>query len=282
VASTLVTVTNAASNDGSGVVTAMDTTYLSGGSGADVRPRRGGGTDSRLWTFVPTMDADDLDSLTLYWGDPNVQAFQVDYAMIDELTITADAGGTDGVMMSISGQGRFPSKTAPGAVPAMLSAPLLMPSAMQLWIDTATIGTTEITGRVIGAEVTIPSGVTRKWLAAGPTGDLDFVTHGRAKRHAELKLTLEVPDLTQYNQWVAATVLKTRLRLNGPVIEGSLYHYVEFDIYGPMDGFEWGEFEGSNRTVELTILSEYDSSAGYDFAVKVQNDRRAVGGGDVC
>jgi len=275
VASTLVTVTNAASNNGTGVVTAMDTTYLSGGSGADVTTPDGA-TNSRLWTFVPTMDADDLDSLTLYWGDPNVQAFQADYCMLDELTITADAGGTDGVTMSISGQGRFPSKTAPGVVPSMLSAPLLMPSAMQLWIDTATIGTTEITGRVIGAEVTIPSGVTRKWLAAGPTGDLDFVTHGRAKRHAELKLTLEVPDLTQYNQWVAATVLKTRVRFNGPLIEAGFHHYVEFDIYGPMDGFEWGEFEGSNRTVELTILSEYDSSAGYDFAVKVQNDRDAL------
>jgi len=275
VASTMVTVADAAANDGSGVVTAMATTYLSGGAGADVTTPAGG-TTSRLWTFAPTMNADDLDSLTMYWGDPNVQAFQADYAMIDEMTIAADAGGTDGVTVSISGQGRFPAKTAPGAVPAMLSAPLLMPSAMQLWIDTATIGSTALTGRVISAEATIPSGVVRKWLAAGPTGDLDFVTHGRGKRHAELKLALELPDLTQYDQWVAATVLKVRLRLNGSLIEGALYHYVELDIYGPMDGFDWGEFEGSNRTVELTIMSEYDSSAGYDFAVKVQNDRDAL------
>jgi len=274
-ASALVGAVDAADNDGSGVVTAMGATYLTGGTGTEVTTPAGA-TNSRLWTFTPTMTADDLEALTLWWGDPNVQVFRSGFCMLDELTISADAAGSDGVTMSISGQGLFPSKVADPVVPAMLDAPLLMPTAMQVWIDTATIGSTALTGRVISAEVTVPSGVTRKWLAAGPTSDLSFSDIGRGKRHAELRLVLEVPDMTQYDQWVAATTLKVRVRFNGSLIEAGFYYYVDFDIYGPFDALEWGENEGSNRTVELTILSEYDATAGYDFCFRVQNDREAL------
>lgn len=236
------------------------------------------GVRNLLWVFTPTMDADDLQSLTLYWGDPGVQEFQAGYCMIDELTITGDTSGTDGVQVSISGQGRFPSKTAPAGTPTGMAYPMLLPTAMQVWIDTAVIGATALTGRVVSAEITIPSGVTRKWLASGPTGGLDFTTIGRGKRHAELKLVLELPDMTQYDQWVASDALKVRVRFSGPSINSygspaaATYYYTEFDIYGPFETLDWGEFEGTNRTVELTILSEHDDSALCDWEMRVQNN----------
>jgi hypothetical protein len=238
------------------------------------------GIVTALWTFAPDMDANDLLALTAYWGDPNVQAFQADYCQPDELTLSADAAGTDGVTESIKGQGHFPALTAPASVPAIVHSPLLMPGAMQLWIDAMTIGSTAITGRVLSAEVTIPSGLVRKNLAAGPTNDLQFSQVGRAKRHAEMKLTFEVPDLTQYSQWVAGTVLKARLRLNGPAIvavTGTIwYYYVDVDIYGPFDALSWGENEGSNRTIELAILSEKDAGTGIDFAMRVLNNKTTL------
>lgn len=245
--------------------------------GAGVITTPGGGTNSRLHTYAPTMTSDDLLSATLYWGDPNVQVFQAAYCMVDEITLSADASSTDGVTMSAKGQGRFPAKTAPDSVPSMLDAPLLAPADMQVWIDsTNPIATTEIADRVVSAEFTIPSGVSYKWYATGPTGTRDFVKHGRKKRHAELKLVLELADMTQYDLWTADTDLKVRLRFNGPIIEGALRHYIQLDIYGPFDAPDWGELEGSNRTIALNILSEYNTAAGYDFAVVVQNDRATV------
>ena len=236
----------------------------------------GGGTNARTHTYNPTMASDDLQSLTLYWGDPNVQAFQVDYGMVDQVTVSADASSEDGCSMSAQGQGHFPAKTAPDSVPAQLNAPLLAPADMQLWIDASIIGSTEVVGRVISAEFTIPSGVVYKWLATGPTGSQGYSGYGRKKRHAELKVVLELPDTTQYDQWVAETVLKARLRLNGPIIESALRHYIQLDIYGPFDALDWGEYESANRTVAFTILSEYDSVAGHDFQVVVQNDRTTL------
>jgi hypothetical protein len=275
-ANLMVTVANAPANSGAGVVTEMAATPLAGGANGTVYLPVGA-IKSRLWDFVPTMTANDLKTLTLYWGDPNVQAFQAAYCQLDELTIKGDASGTDGVTLSVSGQGWFPTKTAPASTPAMLQAPFLMPSAMQVWIDTTSaIGTTPITGRVVSAEAKIPLEGPRKWLAAGPGVDLNFGAVGRGKRHAEATLVFEVPDMVQYDQWDAGTSLKVRIRFNGPAIEtvgaATFYHYVDVDIYGPFDGLTWGEHEGTNRTAELTILSEYNVAAAHDWAMRVQSD----------
>lgn len=242
-----------------------------------VTPTTPGGTAPRLWTYTPTMTADDLKAATLYWGDPNVQAWQTAYNMVDSIKIMADAAAGGLVTLQASGRGRFPAKTAPASLPTMTIAPLLSATEMELWIDpTSAIGTTAITGRVLAAEVTINSGVTYKWLAAGTTGGQTFQSHGRKKRWAELKLRLELPDMTQYDQWAAHTSLKTRLKINGAVIETSYRHYVQFDIYGPFTALDWGELEGSNRVVELTILSEYASSPATDFSLVLQNDKAAI------
>jgi hypothetical protein len=276
--SLLVSCANVDPDDGTGLVTAMPQTFLAGGE-SDYVTTPADAVLTRLWTFEPTMDSDDLQALTLYWGDPNVQAFQAAYCQIDSLTFGGDASGEDGVTMAASGLGKFPSKTGPDSVPAMLDAPLMAPGDMQVWIDSGVdaIGDTPIEGRVVSAEVTIPSGIVRKWLAAGPASDLGFTRHGRGRRHIEARLVLELEDMDQYDLIVAHESLKTRLRWNGPEIETeggtTFYHYCEVDIYGPADTMEWGENQGTNRTIQMTILSEYDADAGYDFAVKVQSDR---------
>jgi hypothetical protein len=231
-----------------------------------------------IWDFAPNMTADDLNSMSIYWGDPNIQALVATYCMLNDMTMSGDASGTDGVTLSVSGQGRFMAKTPPGVVPSMIQAPLLMPSAMQLWIDTVTIGTTAVTGRVVSAEFTVPSGITYKWLAAGVAGDLQFQMIGRGKRHAEMKLVFEVPDMVQYDLWVTGTTLKVKLRFNGAQINTSgvgltpAYYYVDCDIYGPFDALAWGENESTNRTIELTVLSEYDTTFAADWAIHVQSN----------
>ncbi len=241
----------------------------------------GGGTNSRDWTFVPTITSDDVDAATVYWGDPNIQAFKAAYVMLDELRIRAGTDSTDGAMMSISGQGQFPSKDAPDSLPTQITGPLFVPGEMQLWIDTGSdaIGTTAVTGRFIATEITIPTGVTRKWHAAGAGATLNFTGIGRAKRAATLSLTLELPDMTQYDLFAGSsgdTTAKVRVRFNGPIIEGSLRHQVTFDIYGPLELDSWGEHAGTNRTIVLNVISEYDSTLGADFQLVVRNDRASL------
>lgn len=237
----------------------------------------GGGTNSRLWTATPTMTADDLKSAAFWWGDPGLtKVFKGIYGMLEELRIMSGDAGKDGSTQGITGFTKFPTTPAPPTYPTKATGPLIVGSNLQVWIDTATIGTTAVTGRVVSAEHTIPTGVVRKWVAQGTGAALDFDHVGRKKRHAETKLVLELADTTQYDQWAAASSLKVRTRHNGPLIEGSLYYYVEFDIYGKMSGLSWGDLEGTNRTVELTIISEYDTGLGADWSLKVQNIATAL------
>lgn len=310
----------------------------------------GGATNSRLWTFKPTINQNDLKTGTLFWGDRNVQMWEGRFGTIDELTITADASGTDGSKMSASGRtqiqtfdtysitaitkanpavvttsaahgllagekvrivsavgmtevndqiftvatpsgstfqlsgvdstayttytsGGTVEKVAP-AFPSILTAPLISGPSMQMWLDTSSaIGTTAITGRLISAEHVIPVNYGYKHLAVGPGGAKTYSRVGRAKRSITTRVTLELTDLAQYKLFQNETNCKLRIRHNGDLIETGFYHYVEVDTYGPLNFTDWGELEGTNRTITLEVQSQYDSVLGADFSVKVQNDR---------
>ena len=68
----------------------------------------GGATNSRLWTFKPAITTNDLKTGTFFWGDRNVQMFEGRFGTLDELTISADASGTDGSTISASGRTQMP------------------------------------------------------------------------------------------------------------------------------------------------------------------------------
>jgi hypothetical protein len=243
------------------------------------------GVLTRLWTFLPTVTSDDIKSATLYGGDPNVQIFRAAYCMADEFTVSADATSDDMVTWNLKGIGQYPTPVTAPVFPASIAGNLIAPGAMQLWIDTTlAIGTTEITGRFIKTDWTLTTGVTRKRYANGPTGGLGFTKTGRAKRHGEASIVVELNDLSvgagkEYLTWEADTVCKMRIRLNGPLIESvtpDYYEYLQLDIYGPLDALEWGDVEGSNRTMEFTVQSEYQSAVAASWVLYCQNQRVAL------
>jgi hypothetical protein len=246
--------------------------------GAGVIATPGGGTLSRTHTYTPTMTSDDLLSATLFWGDPGTQILRSVYAMVDTLTITNDASSEDGAMMSFDGRAKFPTEVSAPTQPSFITSGLIVGQNMQLWMDTSSaIGTTAVTGRVISVEHTLSTGLSYKFLAGGTAADLSFNRHGRGKRHLETKMVFELADMTQYDLFAAGTSTKTRVRHNGSTaIETTLFPYLQVDTYGPLEDLNWGDLEGTNRTVEFTIQSEYDATLGADFSFQVQNARTTI------
>ena len=118
--------------------------------------------------------------------------------------------------------------------------------------------------------------MTAHAMAVGPAGSKTYSRVGRNKRAITTPVTLELTDLEQYQLFVDGTVCKLRVRHNGDLIEGSLYHHVTVDTYGPLNFTDWGELEGTNRTISLEVMSQYDATLGADFAVMVQNDRTSL------
>jgi hypothetical protein len=234
------------------------------------------GTDADLAVFEPDTTSDTLKSATIVFGDPAVQLWSAGYSMVDTLTLSSDATGVDGLTMEVNGMGQWwGEESGPITFPALVDFPLLVGTDMEIWIDTSSaIGTTAVTGRFLSATHEINTGVTYKYVATGPTGERTFSNTGRNVRSITTTLRFEVPDLTQYNYWKDAERLKVRVRHNGPLIENvsttDYYHFVQVDTYGEATMLEWGEYADSNRTVELTIQSMYDTTFENDFQVDLQ------------
>lgn len=238
---------------------------------------------SRLWTFARNQAATTEKTMTLWWGDPNVQVFRAAYGVVDAFTFTADGTGEEGVMMNFSGRARAKEKVSPPSYPAQLIGPMITPLESQLWIDSGAtaIGTTAITGRVLTSEFSA-DGLRGdpKYTWVGPGGSKTFNRFGAVTSNAQLKLRFELFDTTQYDLIQNDTILKVRVRHNGPLIETisstSFYHYIEYDVYGVVDAPEWGEAFGSNRTLDITLMSQYDATAGHDWCIRCQNDRTSL------
>lgn len=244
------------------------------------------GVLTRLWEFVPTMTADDIKSATIIW-DLDVQSLVSDYCMLDSLTLSNDANGTDGLMMSVSGAAGFPADIATPTPAANIAGALMPGVAMQLWIDTGgdAIGTTELTAThsLVTAQHVFNTGVTYKHLSAGPGAALDFSDTGRDKAAVRCVTTIQVemPDMTLYDLWTADTTAKVRVRHNGPLIETvtgpiNYYNYVEVDTYGKMKFTGWGVNQNSNRVANYTIESIKDATLGAGYRLAVQNERTSL------
>jgi hypothetical protein len=149
---------------------------------------------------------------------------------------------------------------------------------MSLWIDTSSaFGTTAVTGRLVSASHTLRTGVTFKYLGGGDTATLDFSRTGRSRVIGiTTTIVMELPDFTQYDQWLAHDTVKVRVRHNGAVIESGFNHYVQVDTAGPFEALSWGTNADSNRTVELTIEGTYDSTLTSDCQIVVRNARTAL------
>lgn len=236
------------------------------------------GTLAYLWEWVRAMTSDTLKSGTLYWGDPGNAVYKAAFAMLTELSLSGDASSTDGVTMSAKGIANTATELTGGSIPAMPSisvSPLLVPMATQVWMETSTtnpFGTTAVTGRVISAEVTIPTGVEPKYVAVGPSGGLTFSRVGRKKARPEIKLSLELVDTTQTALFLAGTTVKLRVRFNNrTAIESTSYPFVEFDIQGKLRDLSWTDLEGTNRAVEFTVMGVYSTQIASDLRARIQS-----------
>lgn len=167
----------------------------------------------------------------------------------------------------------FPAQTIGDLIPALYT---------QIWLDTSSaIGTTELSGRVISAEVTIPGQIVPKYLGKAPGSGLNYSRLGRGKRRPSAAVVFEFLDTAQYQLFRTDTLVKCRIRMSSSAaietVSGTtFYNYAECDIYGKLKFEDWGDLEGVNRTVEFSIDGIKDATLGASFRVAVQNNNTAL------
>jgi hypothetical protein len=196
--------------------------------------------------------------------------------MFLEATLSNDASSEDGVL-TFSGNGecrKIATNSPADAAPTATAGAMLPGQMMSLFIDTSSaIGTTAVTGRLVSASHTLRTGVTFKYLGGGATSTLDFAATGRSRVIGiTTTIVMELPDMSQYDNWANHDTLKVRVIHNGPIIESTLRHQVIVDTYGPFTALSWGTNADSNRTIELTIEGQVDATLASDCQIKVFND----------
>jgi len=234
-----------------------------------------------LSDYTASLTADDLKSATFWFGDPNIKTWVTDYAMCDELILRADVGNENGVEYEASGWSHEFTETTTQVTPSETLGVLLDPMTTQLWLDDTgtSYGITPVTGRVISAELTIPTGVKYKWVAHGDPAVLqNYTITGRMPRQCQLRIVLEVPDTTQVAAFIAGAQWRARVKWTGEAVAAgdSNAWYVQADLFGTMESLEWGAYEEANRTIALTLFGEYDSTNLYDVAISVMHNSAAV------
>ena len=196
-------------------------------------------------------------------------------------TITAITSGTE-FTVDIDSSG-FTAYTSGGEIdyvspvaPAMTEAPLISPVNIDVYLDETTIETTLLSGKVLAVSHSLDLDWGRKYTAAGKTAEKTYSRVGYGGHMMTTTLTMELDNMEQYEMMQNAADVKCRVYHYGPLIESvtpDYYYYLMVDTYGPLRFADFGEAAGTNRTVQFTIESEYDSAAGHDFQMAVQCQR---------
>ena len=232
----------------------------------------GAGAD-KTYTYVPTSATDDLKSATFEFGyDSALSAtqpgFRLPYTVGDVLSITYDKTLDEGV--EFSAQFHSPKAisqiTSFGGSPTALASTAISPVQTQIFIDAATIGTTE-DDYVQKAVFQL----THQWT------DLDTLNQTSAAqdtfrvgaRDWTLTLTRYGINDNELDRYYDKAVRKIRIRSTGPSLGSSNYTATQ-DFYGVLDtdGYSVGETDGLMWET-LKYVPVYDTSAATDHSLVV-------------
>jgi len=233
----------------------------------------GGGTNSRLWTFVPGTS---LDPTTIEWHD-GANEWEAGGCYGTKLKFSGNAKDENMVEMEVFGMS-LELASLTGAlsdrVPDFIEG-----WESKLYIDSfgGTPGSTQVTGTLINWEIEIDNQLGRKYFAANTlsVGKIPIGALG-----VKAKLTFEASasqSSTEFTNWNAATKRLVRVDFgNNEVIESSLKKFVTIDLPGAWDAFDLGGDGEGTRTYELGLQYVYDPTNAFGLQIRAQNARTAA------
>ena len=242
----------------------------------------GTAADTYQWVFAPQQSSSDIQTATIFFGDPNKTSVQRGaYGFIDTFRFSLDASGTDGVTIDLGGMTQMPTKFAAPTMPSQAFDELIPAITTAVFLDTSSaIGTTELTAILVSAEFDFNVGINPVYLATGEGGSRSYTRTSRSKQSVTARITLTFNDYTQWDIAAADTDVKLRVVTHGSLIENDAgtdyYNGFQFDVYGPLHITDYGDLDGAERTITFEVQSEYDTTAGTDYSITVTNELDAL------
>jgi hypothetical protein len=237
----------------------------------------GGSPVAYTYAFVPSLTTDDLKSITLEFNEAG-NPYQSTQVMVNTWTLRIDPDNEGGWMFDAELLGRdWTTASYTGAIADRTTEVIRAPGT-KMYLDMATLGSTQLTGKLISASITGNNNLHMKAFAEDD-GAWAANKVGRGLRSFDAQFTLEFDSDAQFAQYRATTPTELFIRLER---EGSQIHggtvtnkRARIDMNGYWSTIGWGDREG-NIIATFGFQAFYNATSGYDLKAEVVNALSAL------
>lgn len=221
------------------------------------------------YTFTPTVASDDLKTAT-FEAQSDTQGYQFPFCLGEKLEISWVAGKAVQFSADLLAQ-QYVAQAVTGAIGDRTVLNGMAGTTAQVFIDNAggTIGTTPA-ANVLGGKLTW----TNNWMPITHNkGNLYYDDAVRETRSLAIELDIHFNTTTEQAALLSDAERLIRVQFVGPVIAGSagnITESVKADFYGFHTDTTFSASKAI-RVVKIMGESQYDTTAGFDWAVAVAN-----------
>lgn len=230
-----------------------------------------GSPEMFLYTFTPSLATDDLKSVTLETGDALSSSLQYTstQAMINSWTIRIDPDNEGGWLYDAELLARNYSQTAHTGSLTDRTTEVIKAPTTKLYIDDATIGSTQVTGKFISASITGNNNIHFKAFAED---EANFAANkiGRGARTFDAQIVLEFDSEAEFAKMRAGTQRFVRIETLGSVIHDAVTKKAQINMNGYWSTIGWGDREG-NIIATFGLMCFYNATSGYALQMVIQN-----------
>jgi hypothetical protein len=231
------------------------------------------GGSGYIYFYDASLTSQNTTGTYTWEGGDDEQAEEFDYGFVKHFNLSGDGQGA--LMMSSDWFGQV---TANGTFKASLSIPTVeevLVNSGTLFIDSTTIGTTEVSDTLFGIDLDWTTGLKEFWAV---DGSLDFSLIKFTADEIILNLTYEhnSDTVSEKAYYRAGTPRLIRLLFQGEELEtaGESYTYktVQVDLAGVYE--DWSELQDQdgNDVVTATLRVRYNSTAALKAEITVVNE----------
>jgi hypothetical protein len=230
----------------------------------------GGSPPAYPYTFTPTLAADDLKSMTLELGTPTLP-YEIDQGMVNSATIRFSPDDAPYWEMDVELMGRTLTQTAMTGSIAERTRELIKAPGTKIYIDSATIGTTQVTGRFIGGSVTINNNLDFKSFAEDETAPAANKV-GRGDRTVDAQFAFEFDSDAEFLNFRSATPVERFIRIEreGATIHTTVKKRIRLDLNGYWTSVEPG-YRNNNKILTFSLGARYNTTSAYALSASVVN-----------
>lgn len=253
--------------------------------GAAVAPlTTGTGNPNALWSYpAPSDTADNLHFYTLEVGgvdttnpwplefrvtDAHITDFEIDIKHSDVWQGKVTWLGIETDVAAKTSALSLPSNALGGVTPLQE----VRTADTKVYIDSTTIGTTQITGTILSAKVKVTNGYTSRFTLDA-TQQANRIARSK-ERMVSADIVYEYNASTEYTAWASNTPRKIRIK-SAPAAIGGVSYVAQIDLYGIWNAHTLAA-DGDVIVEQLTLSGQYDAGATTDINVSVTNSISAL------